>query len=49
MAGVVSEGILTMFVGTLMDWIHLNMLFYSLSLVAFIMWLLHKYSMRLIG
>lgn len=40
MAGVVSEGVLTMFVGVLMEWIHVNMLFYSLSLVALLMWML---------
>ncbi len=48
MAGVVSEGILTMFVGALMEWIHVNMLFYSLGLVALLMWVLQSYSMGLI-
>lgn len=48
MTGVVSEGILTMFVGALMNWIHVNMLFYSLSVVALIMWFLLKGSMHLI-
>jgi FHS family Na+ dependent glucose MFS transporter 1 len=37
--GVVAEGILTMFVGMLMEWIHINMLFYSLIVIAAIMWI----------
>lgn len=38
-----------MFVGSLMDWISVNMLFYSLSFVSLVMWLVLKYSLHLIS
>jgi fucose permease len=47
-AGVLSEGLLTMFVGLLMQWVHINVLFYSISVVAVLMWLLRKYCLHLI-
>ena len=48
MAGVVSEGILTMMVGWLMNLIHVNMLFYSLSFFGLLMWILRIYCLNLI-
>lgn len=48
MAGVVSEGIVTMLVGFLMLWIHVDMLFYSLIVIALVMWLTRLQSMHLI-
>jgi len=48
MAGVVSEGLLTMFVGWLMDWFSPNMLFYSLSFFALLMWFIRLYCLKLI-
>lgn len=48
MAGVVSEGILTMFVGWLMDWFSPNMLFYSLSIFALLMYFIRLYCLYLI-
>ncbi len=47
-AGVVSEGVLVMIVGKMMEWIHINMLFYSLTVCAVILWLLRYYSLHLI-
>lgn len=47
-AGVVSEGVLVMIVGKMMEWIHINMLFYSLTVCAVILWLLRFYSLCLI-
>ena len=49
MAGVISEGILAMVVGWLMEMIHENMLFYSLSLFGVIMLLLRNFCMGLIN
>lgn len=43
MCGVVAEGVLTMLVGILMELVHVNMLFVSLSFMAMIMWLLRLY------
>ena len=37
--GVIAEGILTMFVGILMEHIHINILFYALIVFAVIMWI----------
>jgi xanthine/uracil permease len=48
MAGVIAEGVLTMFVGILMDWFSVNMLFYALSLVACVMWIVRYYCVTLI-
>jgi hypothetical protein len=48
MAGVVSEGMLTMFVGWLMDWLSPNMLFYSLSTFALLMWFIRLICLELI-
>ena len=48
MAGVISEGILTMAVGWLMEMIHENMLFYSLSLFGVAMLLVRTFCMDLI-
>ena len=48
MAGVVAEGVLTMFVGWLMSWIHPNMLFYSLSFFGLLMWFIRLYCLHLI-
>jgi hypothetical protein len=39
---------LTMLVGWFMDWIHINMLFYSLTVFAIAMWLLRLYGLHLI-
>lgn len=47
-AGVVSEGVLTMIVGKLMEWIHVYMLFYSICLFTLAMWLIRLYSLELI-
>ena len=48
MAGVVSEGILTMFVGWLMKWFHVNLLFYSLTFFGLAMWIIRSYCLKLI-
>ena len=49
MAGVISEGILTMAVGWLMEAIHENMLFYSLSLFGVVMLFIRTFCMGLIS
>ena len=49
MAGVVSEGVLTMLVGWLMELFHPNMLFYALTAVAALMWFIRLFSLQLIG
>lgn len=38
-SGVIAEGILTTIVGILMSRIHINVLFYSLTIIAGLMWL----------
>ena len=48
MSGVLAEGIVTMFVGWLMKWIHPNMLFYSLSFIGVMMWFIRLYCLHLI-
>jgi fucose permease len=47
MSGVLAEGVLTMFVGWLMKWIHPNMLFYSLSAMGVMMWFIRLYCLHL--
>ena len=47
-AAVLGEGILTMFVGKLMETFGPNMLFWSIIVVAVVMWLLRYYSVILI-
>jgi hypothetical protein len=48
MVGLVSEGLLTMVVGALMNSIHLNVFFYYLSLATLGMGGLYQYYMHLI-
>lgn len=47
-AGVVSEGIVTMIIGKLIEWVSVNMLFYSISFFALVMWLIRHYSLQLV-
>ena len=47
MTGVISEGILTMFVGWLMELFHVNMLFYSLTFFALLMWFIRRFCLHL--
>ena len=48
MVGMISEGVLTMCVGWLMKWFHVNMFFYSLIFFALMMWFIRLYSLYLI-
>ena len=47
MAGVISEGMLTMCVGWLMKWFHVNLFFYSLIFFGLAMWFIRLYSLHL--
>ena len=49
MAGAISEGVMTMLVGWLMSIIHINMLFYYITILAVIMLLNHIYCNTLIA
>ena len=49
MAGVISEGVLTMSVGWMMKYFHVNSLFYSLLFFAIAMWLTRLYCLHLIN
>lgn len=46
---MVAEGVLTMMIGKLMEWIHVNMLFYSISLLGILMLWIRYYSLSLIS
>lgn len=37
-----------MIIGKMMEWIHVNMLFYSIAIFTAVMWLLRYYSLGLI-
>ena len=48
-AGVISEGVLTMIVGLLMQYFHVNMLLFSLTFIALLLWILREVSLKFIA